>query len=274
MLSLLRAAESLAVPLLLHAALRAARTLSPERRAVLLDAVRRTLSAREEAVQAPIVRLRSVLAADSTPVAVRDYGAGTRARVLGTEAKPESRPIAEIYDKAAASPAWGSVLFRLARALRPRRVLELGTNLGVSAGHLQTALALNEIEAGIQGYLVSIEGDPTLATMARAHLAGIQSPSQPTTVVTGRFDEALPMVLQAHGPFDLVFLDGHHEEAATVRYWHQIAPHLAPGACVVFDDIEPGHDVRRAWRSICAAHPSAERVDLLKLGVLFVDGEA
>ncbi|MEO1075580.1 MAG: hypothetical protein AAFX41_06395, partial [Bacteroidota bacterium] len=99
---------------------RTARTLSPERRAVLLDAVRRALSAREEAVQAPIVRLRSVLAADSTPVAVRDYGAGTRARMLGTEAKPESRPIAEIYDKAAASPAWGAVLFRLARALRPR----------------------------------------------------------------------------------------------------------------------------------------------------------
>lgn len=235
---------------------------------MLLGAVCRSPSAREEAIQAPITRLRTILAVDPTRVAMQDFGAGSRTHQ--GDAKPHTRTIAEIYRTAAATPAWADVLFRLVRVLRPARVLELGTNLGISGAHVQAALALSEVEAGTAGHLVSIEGDPTLADMARAHLFDIQAPSQPTTVVTGRFDDVLPDVLDTHGPFDLVFLDGHHEEAATLRYFGRIAPHLAPGACVVFDDIEPGQPVRRAWTALCAAHPDAERADLLKLGLLFL----
>lgn len=269
MVSLLRAAvEPLALRPFLYLALRASRSLSAERRAALLDAVRRPPSAREDAIQAPITRLRSVLGVDPTRVAMQDFGAGSRTQ--RGNAKPKARAVAEIYRTAAATPAWGDVLFRLVRVLQPTRVLELGTNLGISAAHLQAALALNEVEAGIAGRLVSIEGDPTLADMARAHLADIQAPSQPTTIVTGRFDDMLPGVLDAHGPLDLVFLDGHHEEAATLRYFGRIAPHLAPGACVVLDDIEPGQPVRRAWKILGAAYPNAERLDLLKLGMLFL----
>ncbi|MEM9996538.1 MAG: class I SAM-dependent methyltransferase [Bacteroidota bacterium] len=279
MLSLIRAAEPHVVPPLLALAVRASRRLAPKRKTRLREALRRALTAREEVVQAPIGRLRTVLAADTTPVAMQDFGAGTRTRVLGTEAKPTARSIAEIYRAAAASPVWGDVLFRLVRALRPLRVLELGTNLGVSAGHLQAALSLNQLEDAADsqpGLLVSIEGDPTLADAARAHLHDLRAAfgegaSTTTTVVTGRFDDALPDVLDAHGPFDLVFLDGHHDEAATRRYFARIAPHLAPGACVVFDDIEPGHAVRRAWSAICAEYPYADRLDLGKLGLLFVD---
>ena len=196
---------------------------------------------------------------------MQDFGAGTQTGPLASLTKPTERRIAEIYERAAATPAWGRFLFRLVRALKPRRVLELGTNLGASAAHIVAALQHNRQEGGEEGHLVTLEGDPTLASIAREHLA----PPGRATVVTGRFADTLPDVLNEHGPFDLVFLDGHHEEAATLQYFALIRPHLTRGACVAFDDIEPTRRVRRAWKQIVAVEPSSGHVDLLGLGLWF-----
>lgn len=251
----------LALPL--RAALRLqARPLAPAFREALSEATRLGLSPEERAAEAEVDAVRAALAASERRVAVQDFGAGTRRTLLSAGAKPAERAVAEIYRRAAATPAWGRFLFRLVRALRPRRLLELGTNLGVSASHLAAALALNG-----EGRLVSIEGDPALAEIARENLGRLRG-GERALVLTGRFEERLPEVLPAHGPFDLVFLDGHHEREATLRYVERIRPHLAPGACLAFDDIEPWKDVRAAWRRIRAEHPEADAVDLGKMGLL------
>jgi predicted O-methyltransferase YrrM len=220
---------------------------------------------REEMLACLAIReLRAELAIAEETVQVRDFGAGTRS--FGIERKPGRRKVSAIYRTASASPAWGRFLFRLARGLRPKRILELGTNLGVSACHLQVALDLN----GDRGTLTTIEGDPVLADLARGHLLRVHRPEAGPLpeVEVGRFDDVLPEILSTRGPFNLVFLDGHHEEAATKRYFGLIEPHLSPGALVVFDDIEPWRPVRRAWRAIREERPHAPAVDFLKLGLL------
>jgi predicted O-methyltransferase YrrM len=232
-------------------------------------ATRLRLSEAEDEAEAAIHRLRDALAASREAIRVTDYGAGTRAGLLAPETKPAERRVAEVYRRAAASPAWGRFLFRLVRETTPRRVLELGTSLGVSAAHLAAALALNERNGAPPGRLVTLEGDAALAGLARDALAGLGHDGR-VEVVVGPFAETLPEVLAAHGPFDLVFLDGHHEEAATLRYFDAIRPHLVPGACVLFDDVEPGRPVRRAWRRVLRQTPHAGAGDLLGLGLLFL----
>jgi predicted O-methyltransferase YrrM len=218
-----------------------------------------------------IAALRKRLENDHTVIVVDDHGAGTRGR-LGPAARQRERSVSAIYARAAASPAWGRFLFGLVRELRPRRVLELGTNLGVSASHIAAALAL----AADGGRLWTIEGDAGLAKLARGNLrdAGLH---ETTDVIVGRFDDVLPEVLAAHGPFDMAFVDGHHDEGATLRYWAMMRQHLAPGAAVLFDDIEPGRPVRRAWRRIVSDEcPNIDGwADLIGLGILFLrDGGA
>ncbi len=222
----------------------------------------------ERDAESAIDRYRAALAASNDVIAMEDFGAGTRAGLLARETKPAERRVAEIYARAAATPAWGRFLFRLVRALRPRAVLELGANLGVSAAHLALALDRNNRDGGPDGRLVTLEGDPTLAERARAVLRDLGQDGR-AAVVTGRFDDTLPGVLGTHGPFDLVFLDGHHEEAATLRYFARVRPHLAPGACVAFDDVEPMRPVRRAWRRIRCEHPASGSVYLFGLGLWF-----
>ena len=232
---------------------------------MLSEAVRLSLSAEEARSEAEINTLRVAAASSEVAIQMQDFGAGTQTGPLAALAKPDKRRIADIYRRAAATPAWGRFLFRLVRGLRPHRVLELGANLGISAAHIVTALEHNRAESGAEGHLVTLEGDPTLATLAREHL----QPLGEAAVVTGRFVDTLPDALTAHGPFDLVFLDGHHEEAATLQYFAMIRPHLMPGACVAFDDIEPMRPVRRAWKQVLAEEPSSGHVDLLGLGLWF-----
>ena len=235
-----------------------------DRAEMLRDVVALHLDEHEHKAEAFIDKLRDELIASHEVIQMEDFGAGTRGSVLSSESKPNERGISEIYRRAAASPAWGRFMFRLVRALKPSTVLELGTNLGVSALHIVAALDLN----GGEGSLTTIEGDPTLSEIARENLAKLTRTSR-ATVQTGRFDDVLPTCLEEHGPYDLVFIDGHHEEAATLRYFEMIKPHLAPGACVAFDDIEPFRPVRKAWKRIIADEPNSGAVDLLGIGLWF-----
>ena len=207
------------------------------------------------------------LARSAASVEVVDYGAGTRG-----DSGPE-RQIADVVRRAATGPAWGRFLYALARALRPRRVLELGTNLGISAAHIGLALRRTEGEGGARGELVTLEGAPALADLARGHLDALAVGDR-VDVVTGRFVDTLPGVLSERGPFDLVFIDGHHEEEAAFAYASSIRPHLAPGALVVLDDVEPTRPVRRAWRRLRAAHPEDGALWLGKLGLLSLGSDA
>lgn len=247
------------------AALRAAQPDLPEpassiiRRAV---ALRLTDAERED--EAAVSALRDRLRSTSATVEVVDYGAGTK----GGQRPPERR-VSDIVARAATGPAWGRFLYALARAARPRRVLELGTNLGISAATLGLAMQRTEEEGGVAGRLVTLEGAPALADLSRRHLDSLGIGDR-VEVVTGRFVDTLPDVLAASGPFDLVFIDGHHEEEATVAYASSIRPWLAPGALVVLDDVEPGRPVRHAWRRLRDAHPEDGALWLGKLGLLAV----
>ncbi|MDT0631056.1 O-methyltransferase [Rubrivirga litoralis] len=243
----------------LRAALRlggAVQTLPPRPAAVVRRASALRLTADERTAEARIDALRAALAGSADTVEVVDYGAGTR----GGE-RPPARAVADVYRRAATGPAWGRFLFGLARALRPARVLELGTNLGVGSAHLAAALALNEAEpperGGVAGRLVTLEGAPALAARAERALADLGHADR-ARVVVGPFADTLADVARAER-WDLVFIDGHHEAAAALDYVRTLAPHLAPGALVVLDDVEPGRPVRRAWRALRAGRVAALR---------------
>lgn len=252
-----------ALRLALAALLAAQPDLAEPAASTLRRAAALRLSDAERADEAAVDALRARLRASTARVEVVDYGAGTRG---GT--RPPERRVADIVRRAATGPAWGRFLYGLARAATPRRVLELGTNLGVSAAHLGLALARTADEGRREGRLVTLEGAPALADLSRLHLAELGL-ARRVDVVTGRFADTLPGAL-ASGPFDLAFIDGHHEEEAAVGYAEAIRPHLVPGALLVLDDVEPGRPVRRAWRRLRAAHPGDTAVWLGKLGVIAV----
>jgi predicted O-methyltransferase YrrM len=118
----------------------------------------------------------------------------------------------------------GALLHVLARAIGARRVVEVGTAIGVSTLHLARALP-----AG--GELVSFEIDPQRHAAAAGYLrrAGLDAR------LLLRLQDAREGLAELDGPFDLAFLDG--VKAEYEEYLALVVPLLRPGGLVAVDNV-------------------------------------
>ena len=125
------------------------------------------------------------------------------------------------------SPLQGALLHVLARAVKARRVLEIGTLGGLSAIHLARALPAD-------GRLVTIERDPRFASVARASIerAGL---SDRVEVLDG---DAREVLTSLDGPFDLVFIDA--DKRSNPDYLDQALRLSRPGTLIVADNVVRG----------------------------------
>jgi len=209
-----------------------------------------------------IEALRATVLRSDAEVSFCDYGVETRLRPRQHGPFREVTRAVRAVCRSSVPPHEGRVLYHLIREFRPRRCLELGTCLGISAAYQAAALTMNGA-----GRLVTLEGSVALARLAEAHLEGLGLPG--VEVVTGRFAETLPAVLPAHSPIDFAFIDGHHDPAALQAYYGLLAPYLADGAILVFDDIFWTSGMRHAWTTLTADRRIRATVDLLTVGICF-----
>lgn len=150
----------------------------------------------------------------------------------------------------------GERLARLAawvgkRAGRPIRILELGTSVGISGTYLLAGMA----EAH-GGHLATFEGRDHIASLAarrfdafvgRFDLAATVS----FDIVVGSFDETFEPYLRAcREPFDLVFIDGHHQAEPTVRYHAWVRERITAAGVIIHDDIAWSPGMVAAWAAI------------------------
>jgi predicted O-methyltransferase YrrM len=166
---------------------------------------------------------------------------------------------------ASKDPVPASLLFLLVEEFQPRRVLELGTNVGISSGYLAVALDRNPND----GSLYTLEASPYRLQRAR----GLHRRLAVDNVEyrEGLFEDTLGQTLADMETVDMAFVDGHHRLEPTLRYFDLIKARLAPRAVVVFDDIRISDEMRRAWGEIQGDQRVTLAVDLYAIGVCVVD---
>jgi len=212
-----------------------------------------------------IEKLRENLNASTTEISLVDYGAGKsdehRTQQDMYTGKTVTTTVGEVCRSGSKSPFWSFLLFNLVREFKPAVCIELGTCLGISTSYQAVALSLNKA-----GKIVTIEGATTLAKCAEQNIEAIGLEN--VRVVAGRFQDVLDEVLNESGPVDFVFIDGHHDEKATMRYFDQIIPFLAnQGVVLVFDDISWSPGMKKAWKKIKVDERVKISVDLRKVGI-------
>jgi len=69
---------------------------------------------------------------------------------------------------------------------------------------------------------------------------------------------------------DFAFIDGHHDEHATVAYFEEILPYVPSGRVVVFDDINWSDGMKNAWQVLQQHDRVATAVDVRKLGICLI----
>jgi predicted O-methyltransferase YrrM len=153
------------------------------------------------------------------------------------------------------------MLYWLARALDPQRVLELGTNVGISSAYLAIALKANS-ETGRLKTLEVSQYRQRLASGVHAHL-GLDNVSYSL----GLFADTLAEAMDEMGEIDLAFIDGHHSYQPTLDYFDAIFKHSAEDAVFVFDDIRWSPGMKQAWSEIRSDERLGLIVDFHSVGV-------
>lgn len=215
-----------------------------------------------------IESLREELNSSTSEVSIVDYGAGKPGLNLTDEEMYQGRVITssvgDICRTGSKPYFWSFLLFRLIREFRPSVCLELGTCLGISASFQAAALKLNQA-----GKIVTLEGAELLASLAQRNFQSLGLDN--VSIVIGRFQDTLDGVLNEHAPLDYAFIDGHHDEKATMTYFEQIFPFLSDKAIIVFDDISWSEGMKRVWKGIEMDERVKISVDLRHVGICIID---
>jgi hypothetical protein len=67
------------------------------------------------------------------------------------------------------------------------------------------------------------------------------------------------------------FVDGHHEQAATLDYVARLSAHLSPRALIILDDIYLYEGMWRAWQTLSSAG-NVIAINIGRFGLLVRDG--
>jgi predicted O-methyltransferase YrrM len=153
------------------------------------------------------------------------------------------------------------MLYALVRVYRPRLILELGTNVGISSSYLASAQQFN----GGSGRLITCEASPNRIRLARHNHRSLGLTN--TEIVEGLFSDTLDSVLESCGEIDFAFIDGHHQYQPTLDYFDKIYSHSSLNAVFVFDDIRWSEGMTRAWNEIVADRRLEVCFDLTKWGL-------
>jgi len=151
------------------------------------------------------------------------------------------------------------ILYLLAKHTNARRILELGTSLGISTSYLYSGMRHG-------GKMISIEGADVIAHRAQENLASLNFD---VDIRIGTFDTQLDAALNDLVKLDLVFLDGHHKSEPTLNYFEKILPYCHEDSVIVFDDIHWSSDMENCWDTIRNHKDISQTVDLYFMGLAF-----
>lgn len=167
-----------------------------------------------------------------------------------------------------------TTLSGLARALQPRRYLEIGVRRGHSLAMVLTqapACVPVAFDMWIEDYAgLKNPGKQFVAAQLRA--AGCE---RQVEFVDGDSARTVPAYFRRHPDayFDLITVDGDHSVRGALLDLANVLPRVSVGGAVVFDDVNnPSHrELRGVWRQVMAEHPefSGWMFDEVGFGVAF-----
>ena len=175
------------------------------------------------------------------------------------------------------SAVQGKFLYLLARSVKARRVLEIGT-----LGAYSTIWLARALDAG--GQMITLESEPLHAKVAQGNIraAGLDSV---VDLRVGPALDALPvLVSEKAGPFDLIFIDA--DKVNTPSYFEWSLKLSRSGTVIIVDNVvrkgaiadpsseDPAVQAMQRFVSMLGAEPRVSATALQMVGAKGYDGFA
>jgi len=200
-----------------------------------------------------IEMLRSTLLQSNDVIEVIDLGAGSHG------ATSPVRKIKTIAKNSATPPKYAQLLFRIGNYFECRRIIELGTSLGL------TSLYLSFVSK--EAKVNTLEGDAQLASLAEKNFQSLGR--QNITLFRGSFEKNLEEALRPLGKTDLAYLDGNHRRETTIKYFDTLLPFTDEKSIVIIGDIHWSPEMKEAWEDIISKPRVITTLDLFFFGIIF-----
>ena len=215
---------------------------------------------------------RRELAKSDTLLHVTDLGSGSRVGQLNKI----SKKVQSMLRHAGASKKRQRLLYRLGAYFKPQQILELGTHLGMGT----TALCLGAKPKR----LITVEGCPETAQYTKNNFVrwGSNNPElSAIELINNNFEDFLnefqnlqdyPDSKTGHSTqetFDLIYLDGHHDGPATLRYFESLKKYIRDTSVLIIDDIHWSAGMSAAWQQIIKDPQVSVSIDTFYCGFLF-----
>ena len=196
---------------------------------------------------------RKTLLKSEKTLQINDFGAGSKMFASN------KKLVSEIAKSSLSSVSKCRILINLVLNFKCKNILELGTSLGISSSYLAST--------GESNHVYTLEGDTTIAELAKSthQSLGLKN----IEVYTGKFIDTLPDILNTMERVDFVFLDGHHQEQATLDYLELVMQKCHEHSIIIVDDIYWSEGMSKAWKKIKKRPDVTLTIDLFDIGVVF-----
>jgi len=204
-----------------------------------------------------IEKQRSNLLKNQHIIVVTDLGSG------GFVSKMPQRKIKEIANHSLKPPRQAQLLFRLVNHFQFKKILEIGTSLGITASYLA--------KGNPESKVITLEGCPEISKIAKNTFESLNLNN--IELLTGEFSQTLPQVINSMETLDLVFFDGNHKKEPTVAYFNLCLQKKHNNSLFVFDDIHHNAEMELAWEQIKLNPEVKVTIDLFFMGLVFFKKE-
>ena len=172
--------------------------------------------------------------------------------------------VKDICKKASSTPIWGRFLFLIIKKIKSPKILEIGTNLGVSGSYILSALKNKK-----NTRFITMEGVPDLCKIANTHFDSI-NPSKNHQIIQGIYKNSFPKIINKKINFNLFFIDGNHNREDTLHYFNALKSVSEIPTIMIFDDINWSIGMKECWSIIKEDKTITYSIDFFKWGIIII----
>ncbi len=182
-------------------------------------------------------------------IQVSDFGAGSKS--LKNE-----RKISSIFKISSSKGKYAKLFYQLSSYYSPKKILELGTSLGIGTIHFSKGNPTTEI--------ITLEACPATARIAQQNFDSLSINN--IQLINQTFDNYL--IEKPNLKFDFIFIDGHHDGNALQQYIKQLDSTIHDETFIIVDDIRWSESMFNAWNMLKNNHQFNVSIDLFRMGIL------